>query len=148
MGDLERIPKDQVPERVAKLLAAPPDVKASEVMLANLRAVRDAGIPIAMGTDAGNIGTLHGPSVFREMRLMAQACLSPLEVLRAATVGGAMAMGMEKELGTIDAGKLADLVILDADPRADVANLERIDRVMKDGRLFVPSELVRSIAKR
>jgi imidazolonepropionase-like amidohydrolase len=148
MGDLERIPKDQVPERVAKLLAAPPDVKASEVMLANLRAVRDAGIPIAMGTDAGNIGTLHGPSVFREMRLMAQAGLSPLEVLRAATVGGAMAMGMEKELGTIDAGKLADLVILDADPRADVANLERIDRVMKDGRLFVPSELVRSIAKR
>jgi imidazolonepropionase-like amidohydrolase len=118
------------------------------VMLANLRAVRDAGIPIAMGTDAGNIGTLHGPSVFREMRLMAQAGLSPLEVLRAATVGGAMAMGMEKELGTIDAGKLADLVILDADPRADVANLERIDRVMKDGRLFVPSELVRSIAKR
>ena len=146
MGDLDRIPKEKVPERVAKLLAAPPEVKASEVMLANLRAVRDAGIPIAMGTDAGNIGTLHGPSVFREMRLMAQAGLSPLEVLRAATVGGAMAMGMQKELGTIDAGKLADLVILDADPRADVANLERIDRVMKDGRIFVPTELLRSIA--
>jgi imidazolonepropionase-like amidohydrolase len=131
---------------VAKLLAAPPDVKVSDVMLANLRAVRDAGIPIAMGTDAGNIGTLHGPSVFREMRLMARAGLSPLEVLRAATVGGAVAMGMEKQLGTIDAGKLADLVILDADPRADVANLERIDRVMKDGRLFDPAELLRSIA--
>jgi Imidazolonepropionase and related amidohydrolases len=96
MGDLDRIPKEKVPERVAKLLAAPPEVKASDVMLANLRAVRDAGIPIAMGTDAGNIGTLHGPSVFREMRLMAEAGLSPLEVLRAATVGGAMAMGMEK----------------------------------------------------
>jgi imidazolonepropionase-like amidohydrolase len=55
-------------------------------------------------------------------------------------------MGMQKELGTIEAGKLADLLILDADPRADVANLERIDRVMKDGRIFVPAELVRSIA--
>ena len=147
MGDLERIPKDKIPERVAKLLAAPPEVKVSDVMLANLRAVRDAGIPIAMGTDAGNIGTLHGPSVFREMRLMGEAGLSPLEVLRAATVGGAIAMGMEKELGTIRAGKLADLVILDADPRADVANLERIDRVVKDGRVFSPGELVRSIAR-
>jgi len=146
MGDLDRIPKEKVPERVAKLLAAPPEVKASEVMLANLRAVRDAGIPIAMGTDAGNIGTLHGPSVYREMRLMAQAGLSPLEVLRAATVGGAMAMGMPKDLGTIEPGKLADLLVLDADPLADVANLERIDRVMKDGRIFVPAELVRSIA--
>jgi len=78
---------------------------------------------------------------------MAQAGLPPLEVLRAATVGGAIAMGMENELGAIRPGKLADLVILDADPLADVANLERIDRVMKDGRLYVPAELLRSIAK-
>jgi imidazolonepropionase-like amidohydrolase len=145
MGDLAKVPKDKVPERVAKLVAAPPEVKVSEVMLDNLRKVWDAGIPVAMGTDAGNIGTLHGPSVFREMALMTQAGLSPLQVLRSATVGGALAMGMSKELGDIAPGKLADLVVLDADPLADVANLSQARYVMKGGKLFEPRALMRSI---
>ena len=97
-----------------------------------------------MGTDAGNIGTLHGPSVFREMELMAQAGLTPLEVLRAATTNGAHAMGRE-DLGAMAAGKLADLVMLDADPLA-AQNLSRIHRVIKDGRVFAPEELMRSIS--
>ncbi|HSN21340.1 MAG TPA: amidohydrolase family protein, partial [Usitatibacter sp.] len=140
MGDLDRIPKSMIPERVAKLMAKPPKIEPSPIAMRNLIAVRDAGIPIAMGTDAGNIGTLHGPSVFREMALMAQAGLTPLEVLRAATVGGALAMGMPREIGAIAAGRRADLVILDADPLADVANLARIDRVVRDGRVFVPGQ--------
>ncbi len=57
---------------------------------------------------------------------MTQAGLTPLQVLRSATVGGAQAMGMSREIGTVEAGKLADLVILDADPLADVANVSRI----------------------
>jgi imidazolonepropionase-like amidohydrolase len=137
-----------IPERVAKLMAHPPKVAPSAIAMRNLVAVRDAGIPIAMGTDAGNIGTLHGPSIFREMALMAQAGLTPLEVLRSATVGGARAMGMERELGTIAAGKRADLVILDADPLADVANLSRIDRVVRAGRVFAPRQLLDSIRAR
>jgi imidazolonepropionase-like amidohydrolase len=141
MHDLDRIPKDMLPERVAKLMAAPPEVKVSKVALDNLRKVWDAGIPVAMGTDAGNIGTLHGPSVFREMELMAQAGLTPLQVLRSATVGGSMAMGMRREIGTIEPGKLADLVVLDADPLADVANTSRIHRVIKNGRAFAPKDL-------
>jgi imidazolonepropionase-like amidohydrolase len=147
MHDLDRIPKDMIPERVAKLMAAPPEVTVSKVALDNLRKVRDAGIPVAMGTDAGNIGTLHGPSVFREMELMAQAGLAPLEVLRSATVGGAMAMGMSREIGTIEAGKLADLVILDADPLADIANASRIRLTFKGGRALAPPKLMRSIAR-
>ncbi len=105
MGDLAKIPKDKIPERVAKLMAAPPEVKVSQVSLDNLRRVWDAGIPVAMGTDAGNIGTLHGPSVFREMALMTQAGLTPLQVLRSATVGGALAMGMADEIGAIEPGQ-------------------------------------------
>ena len=145
MHDLDRIPKAMIPERVAKLMASPPKVEPSRIALANLMKVHDAGIPIAMGTDAGNIGTLHGPSVFREMELMREAGLTPLEVLRAATVGGALAMGMGAQIGEIAAGRRADLVLLDADPLADVRNLERIDRVVRGGRVFVPDQLARSI---
>jgi imidazolonepropionase-like amidohydrolase len=148
MHDLEKIPKEMIPERVARLMSQPPSPKPSAVALGNLRKVWDAGIPVAMGTDAGNIGTLHGPSVFREMELMTGAGLTPLQVLRTATVNGAKAMNLERDTGTIEPGKLADLVILDADPLADVANLSRIHRVIKDGKVFAPDELIQSIATR
>ena len=113
--------------------------------LQNLRRIWDAGITVVMGTDAGNIGTLHGPSVFREMEIMTQAGLTPLQVLRSATSNGAKTMRMERAIGTLAPGKLADLLILDADPLADVTNLGRIHRVIKDGKVFVPDELIRSI---
>jgi len=145
MGDLARIPPEKLPERVAKAMADPGDIDPSPVELRNLRAVWDAGIPVAMGTDAGNIGTLHGPSVFRELGLMVQAGLTPLQVLRAATVNGARAMGMERDIGTLAPGKLADVLVLDANPLADVQNLSRIHRVIKDGQLFEPQELMRSL---
>ncbi len=141
LHDLDRIPKDSIPERVAKLMANPPPIALSKVAAANLRKVWNAGIPVAMGTDAGNIGTVHGPSVFREMAMMVEAGLTPLQVLRSATAGGAKAMGMERDLGDIAPGKLADLVVLDADPLADVANASRIFRVVKGGRVFAPKEL-------
>jgi imidazolonepropionase-like amidohydrolase len=148
MGDLAKIPKEQIPARVAGLMAKPPVVKVSDIALANLRRVWDAGIPVAMGTDAGNVGTLHGPSVFREMELMTQAGLTPLQVLRSATVNGARAMRLERDLGVIDGGRLADLVILDADPLARVQNLSDAWRVVKGGRVYDPQELMRSIGRR
>jgi imidazolonepropionase-like amidohydrolase len=142
MGDLDRIPKDKIPERVRALMAKPPAPKLSAIAAANLRRVQQAGIPVVMGTDAGNIGTLHGPSVFREMALMAEAGLTPLQVLRSATVNGARAMRRDAELGRIVAGRFADLVILDADPLADVANLARARVVVKDGKFFTPDTLL------
>src|SRR6266581_4453246 len=148
MSDLQRIPKEKIPERAAKAMSQPVPPKPSAIALQNLRRIWDAGIPVVMGTDAGNIGTLHGPSVFREMEIMTRAGLAPLQVLRSATSNGAKAMAMEREIGTLAPGKLADLVILDADPLADVMNLSKIHRVIKDGRIFVPDELIRSIAAR
>jgi Amidohydrolase family len=147
MNDLRKIPKDKLPERVAKAMSAPPRPKPSPIALQNLRKVWDAGIPVVMGTDAGNIGTLHGPSVFREMQIMTQAGLTPLQVLRSATANGAKAMGLESDLGTLAPGKLADLVILDADPLADVTNLSKIHRVIKDGKVFAPEELMASLKR-
>jgi len=144
MHDLDRIPKDKIPPRVAKLMADKPALASPTVSLQNLKKLEDAGIPIVMGTDAGNIGTLHGPSVFREMALMRDAGLTPLQVLRSATTNGAMAMG-RSDLGAIAPGKLADLVLLDSDPLVDVGNLSHAQRVIKNGVVFEPGALIEGI---
>lgn len=111
-----------------------------QTMAANLRRVRDAGIPIAMGTDAGNPLTLHGASIYREMEAMAEAGMTPAEVLAAATRTAARAMG-RADIGTLEPGKLADLVVLDADPLASVANLRRVRLVARGGELWTREEL-------
>src|SRR5215475_8327685 len=144
MHDLDSMPKDKIPVRVAKLMADQPPIKPPTVSMQNLKKLWDAGIPIAMGTDAGNIGTLHGPSVFREMALMQDAGLTPLQVLRSATTNGAKAMGRD-DLGAIAPGKLADLVLLDADPLANVANLSHAQKVIKGGVAYDPKALIDSI---
>lgn len=113
-----------------------------EVMFWNLRRLQAAGVPIAAGTDAGNIGTLHGPALHRELELMAEAGLPPAAILRAATQGGARVMGRSDALGTIEAGKLADMLLLDADPLADIRNTRRIHRVIKGGVAFDPQQIV------
>jgi imidazolonepropionase-like amidohydrolase len=107
--------------------------RSQATALANAKRVQGAGITLAAGTDAGNPGTLHGPSIYRELELLAQAGLTPIEVLLAATRNGARAMGREAETGTLEPGKLADLVALDADPLADVRSYQRVRWVMKGG---------------
>jgi imidazolonepropionase-like amidohydrolase len=111
----------------------------------DLRRLVDSGVDIVMGTDAGNIGTLHGPSIHREMRMMVEAGLTPLEVLRSATVNGARALGLEGKAGKIEAGMLADLVILDADPLADIGNLAKVHRTIKAGVIYDPAALMLSL---
>jgi imidazolonepropionase-like amidohydrolase len=144
MHDLDHMPKHLIPERVSKSMADATPPAAPTLALKNLKVLWDAGIPIVMGTDAGNIGTLHGPSVFREMALMRDAGLTPLQILRSATTNGARAMG-RSDLGAIASGKLADVVLLDADPLADVGNLSRAERVIKAGVVYDPKALIDSI---
>ena len=108
MDDLNGMPADKVPPGVAGLMAKPRRLQSSEVAMKDLRRLVDAGVEVVMGTDAGNIGTLHGPSIHREMRMMVESGLTPLEVLRSATVGGARAMGLEGKAGEVEAGRLAD----------------------------------------
>ena len=141
---LEEVPRDLLPERVAKLMSEHPAVSPPTVDMRNLIKVWDAGITVVMGTDAGNIGTVHGPSVFREMELMQRAGLTPLQVLRSATVNGAATMA-QSDLGIIAAGKRADLVVLDTDPLADIWNLSHASFVLKDGHVFTPKELLSSV---
>jgi imidazolonepropionase-like amidohydrolase len=117
------------------------------IAAANLKRVLDAGIPIATGTDAGNPLTLHGPSIYSEMEAMQAAGLTPMQVLVASTHGGALAMGRDKEIGTVEKGKLADLLIVGADPLAGVANLRKILYVVRGG-VMRPIEELSALAAR
>ena len=119
---------------------------AERTSAANLKRVSDAGIPIAMGTDAGNPLTLHGPSVYAEMEAMQAAGLTPMQVLVASTRGGARAMGLEKEIGTVEKGKSADLLIVAGDPTKDVANLRKVRYVVRGGVVRSIEELTATVA--
>jgi len=102
------------------------------------------GVKIVLGTDAGYPGvhqgfSLHGP--YGELQNLLGAGLTPFEVLRAATVNGAEFLGLAQRVGTIAAGKAADLVLLEANPLEDLANAHRIAAVAVGGRWFQTAEL-------
>ena len=120
--------------------------ESKTVMAANLKRVRDAGLPIAMGTDAGNPGTLHGISVYAEMEAMQAAGMAPMDVLVSATRVAARAMGREKEIGTVEKGKLADLLVLGADPSADIANARKVKGVVRGG-VYRTSDELRALVR-
>jgi imidazolonepropionase-like amidohydrolase len=107
-------------------------VERHRIMAENLARLHAAGIPIAMGTDAGNPLTLHGPSVYAEMEAMQEAGMPPLAVLAASTRGGALALGRD-DIGLIRAGRAADLLIVAADPAETVANLRQLRYVVRGG---------------
>ena len=130
----------RVPARLGRLDDSRLRAARTELMALNLRKVKGAGIPIATGTDAGNPLTLHGPSIYVEMDAMRAAGLTPMEVLVASTRNGARAMGRERDFGTIETGREADLVILGADPLKDVRNWRSVRYVVRGG-------VVRSIAE-
>jgi len=127
-----------LPERYR---AAPPQGIRPAARRNVVRLVR-AGIPVAAGSDAGNIGTFHGPALHRQLLLLEEAGLSRGEALAAATLGAAQALGREGELGSVQVGKLADLLVLEASPLADLRNTARIHAVVKDGVWRRPAEIL------
>ncbi|PWT82999.1 MAG: hypothetical protein C5B44_01250 [Acidobacteria bacterium] len=114
------------------------------VMRSNLRRVWDAGILVVAGSDTGNsgAGVLLGLASQLELQLLVESGLTTQEVLRAATLNAAKMVGRDKDLGTIERGKLADLLILDADPLSDIGNVRRIYRIIKGGAVYEQSALL------
>lgn len=138
-----QIPPPATPEEAAARTARVERMAGRKAtILANLKLLHDAGVTICAGTDAGNVGTLHGPSLHREFELMVEAGLTPHEVLVTATRNAAMLFSRVPSFGTIEAGKLADMVVLDGDPLADIANLQRIHAVVRGGEFLLPDSLV------
>ena len=94
----------------------------------NLKTLVDQGVTVAMGTDSGPEGRFPGYFEHMELDLMAEAGLTPAQVLRSATGVAAACLGLDR-VGTLEAGKWADFLVLDADPLADVANTRRLRSV-------------------
>ena len=104
-----------------------------------------AGGLLLMGTDsqaAAPDGALPGWSMHQELELFVQAGLTPMEVLQVASFNNARVMGKAQDLGTLEAGKYADLIILDADPLQEISNTRKIHLVIKDGLVLEPDVLL------
>jgi len=103
------------------------------IMLQNLKKVHDAGIKVAVATDAGNPGTFHGISIYDEMEMMQKAGIEPKDIIVMATQNGALAMDRADDFGTLEKGKFANLIILEKDPGIDISNFRSITHVMRTG---------------
>jgi len=139
--DLRTLPDSLVPGALRKRIEQAPTIASDTVAMRNLKRLHDAGVPIAAGTDAGNIGTPHGPALFREFELMRTAGLTPREILATATAGGARLLGRD-DLGQLKPGMQANLVVLNQNPFADISNASSIHRVVKEGRVYAPEQLI------
>jgi imidazolonepropionase-like amidohydrolase len=147
--DVTKIPEDKRPERLKKAMADPQPVldniqKTYDIALKNLKTLEDAGVTIATGTDAGNIGTIHGPAIFREFQLMKQAGLTPMEILKCTTANAAKVFGGETgaKIGSLQPGNFADLVILKSNPIDDIKNASEIDAVIKNGVVYQANQIL------
>jgi len=148
--DVTKIPQDKLPQRIKDALADPKAAldrinKTYEVALPNLKKLEDAGVTIAAGTDAGNIGTIHGPALFREFQLMKEAGLTPTQILQCATANAAKLFGGDTgaHIGKVENGYFADLVILNSNPGDDIAHASDIHTVIKNGVLYPADSILR-----
>jgi imidazolonepropionase-like amidohydrolase len=106
-----------------------------------VKALHDAGVPVVAGTDEG----IPGHSVHREVELYVEAGFTPMEALQAATIVPARTMKLDAELGTIEKGKRADLVVLNANPLDSIKNIRTVRWTISDGRVYDAPALWRSV---
>lgn len=112
-----------------------------QAMMASLRLLHAAGIPIVAGTDQA----IPGYSLHRELELYVEAGFTPLEALQAATILAARAVGVEKESGSLEVGKRGDVLLLNADPLADIHNTRAVWRTVSHGAVYDPAPLWQSV---
>ena len=110
-------------------------------LLQTVRVLHQAGVPIVAGTDQ----SVPGYSVDREIELYVKAGFTPMEAIQAATLVPARAMGMEKDSGTIEVGKRADVIIVDGNPLENISDIRKVTTVFSAGRMFQPAALWESV---
>jgi imidazolonepropionase-like amidohydrolase len=139
--DLDEIRKPEFQERVRMSEEAQLTKKALQQGSRNVKLLSDGGVMVAMGTDTGaSIGRWQGFNEHRELELMVKAGLSPMQALMAATSGAARVLKLDQQVGTLQAGRWADFLVLGANPLTDIRNTRQIDSVWIAGRrLDVPN---------
>jgi imidazolonepropionase-like amidohydrolase len=145
--DLKHLPDTLLIRRYKKQFNAETVIangnKTNAISMENLKKLSDAGVLIATGTDAGNIGTLHASSYFAELKAMQKAGMSNWQIIQASTINGAKILNKENEFGTITTGKKANLILLENNPIENLDNISTINRVINRGVAFNPNELIK-----
>jgi imidazolonepropionase-like amidohydrolase len=141
---IEKVP----PELAQPLTDVEPPSERSEMLgkifskdLGIVGVLHRAGIPIVAGTDQA----VPGYSLHRELELYVEAGFTPMEAIQAATIAPARVMHLDKELGTIEKGKRADLILLTADPLADIHNSRQVEYVITNGAMYHAADLWQSV---
>lgn len=129
-------------EEFARIRAAWPK------LLALTKRLHDGGVILTAGADLGSPWVTPGSSFHQELKLLVDAGISPGDVIRIATQNGARALGIANDVGTIEVGKRADLVVLGDDPGRDIAATRNVERVIRSGRVFRPEELLPPLKER
>lgn len=121
--------------------------KLVEHTLGVVKRMHDGGVPFLAGTDTpAAIDVIPGSSLHHELERFVAAGFSPLEALQTATINPAKFLGTTKDFGTVEKGKIADLVLLDANPLADIRNTRSIDSVIANGRLYSKAAIRKMLA--
>jgi imidazolonepropionase-like amidohydrolase len=105
----------------------------------NLKKLSDSGVRIAFGTDSGGAADrffIQGYAEHREMELMVQSGLTPMQVIQSFSKGASEALGIDKEFGTLAKGKVADLLVLEKNPLENMANMRSIQTIYLGGKKF------------
>jgi cytosine/adenosine deaminase-related metal-dependent hydrolase len=127
---------DWTPEDFARARSLWPKMEAL------IRRYHEGGVLLAAGSDLPNAWTIPGVSLHEELELLVNAGIPASEVIRIATRNGAETLGLLDELGTVEVGKRADLLVLSADPTADIRNTRSIEAVIQGGDVLRPAELL------
>lgn len=117
--------------------------KVDSIRKGNLKKLADGGVTIAAGTDAGNIGTQHASSFLEELKAMKESGMDNWQILQSATINPAKILGKESMYGSIETGKAADLVLLNANPIENLDHLTLIDTVIKNGQPLDPKKILK-----
>ncbi|MEX0300763.1 MAG: amidohydrolase family protein [Kordiimonas sp.] len=137
MVDASEVELAKLSEQEQNMLAQLRRFFSKEVTAAqrrNVKRMHDEGVPLALGTDAGNPAVVHGGSLLTEMKAWVDAGIPLSSILKATTMNNALVAGRQADVGSIEVGKIADLLVLKKNPSISVDNMASIEIVIKDGR--------------
>lgn len=143
-SDMFDLADTEIDNRIKKYQSDPDPVEPSPIIMKNLKKMNDNGINICAGTDAGNVGVIHGPALYRELLLMRRAGMSNRDILISATYNPSKMLRKEKQLGSIEVGKYADILILNSDPLDTIMNVADIYKVIKNGNVFETDKIIKN----